>query len=249
MGVIYIGDRSSGKTHLALELANPYNQYVKVSHPDYESLKSILCKDGETRPTLAQCSVHQRAIELNVKLPAGLRTISVDWLDTSGEIWRRYWQAEKLNEWQQFLQNIRQAQGILLVMPPYRQIILPQRANPEDFITQKQWCNRFASWVRFFRQDCPTVRHLILCLNKADLFCSDPDREAHHLAYHPMAMKMSWQQRDNYIVQGYFRPIVQEIIQLNKSIQGLSVRCFITSIYQRELLELPWIYLGSHLAQ
>jgi hypothetical protein len=29
LGVIYIGDREVGKTHLAMELANPQNEYVK----------------------------------------------------------------------------------------------------------------------------------------------------------------------------------------------------------------------------
>ena len=42
MGVIYIGDRSVGKTHLALELASPRNQNVKVLAPDYDNLKAIL---------------------------------------------------------------------------------------------------------------------------------------------------------------------------------------------------------------
>jgi len=60
---------------------------------------------------------------------------------------------------------------------------------------------------------------------------------------------MTWQERDNYVFQRYFRPIHPQINQLNRSIQGLTIRCFITSIYNRKLLELPWIYLGSHLAK
>jgi hypothetical protein len=60
---------------------------------------------------------------------------------------------------------------------------------------------------------------------------------------------MNWQQRDAYVFQKFFRPIQSQIKQLNQSISGLSVRCFITSIYNRSLLELPWIYLGSFLAK
>jgi hypothetical protein len=36
---------------------------------------------------------------------------------------------------------------------------------------------------------------------------------------------------------------------LNNGLSGGSVRCFITSIHHRGLLELPWIYLGSFLAK
>lgn len=42
MGVVYIGDRAVGKTHLAMELANPQSDYVKVSSPDYENLRTLL---------------------------------------------------------------------------------------------------------------------------------------------------------------------------------------------------------------
>ncbi|MFM7908538.1 MAG: hypothetical protein ACKPA9_26335 [Microcystis sp.] len=53
MGVIYIGDRETGKTHLVLELANPKGNYVKVTYPDYQYLKSILYlpEQGKTRAT------------------------------------------------------------------------------------------------------------------------------------------------------------------------------------------------------
>ncbi|NET57076.1 MAG: hypothetical protein F6K47_13195 [Symploca sp. SIO2E6] len=53
MEVIYIGDRNAGKTHLAMELANPNHDHVRVSSPEYEYLKSFLCNEtGKgTRPT------------------------------------------------------------------------------------------------------------------------------------------------------------------------------------------------------
>ncbi|MFM6264919.1 MAG: hypothetical protein ACKPFA_00160, partial [Dolichospermum sp.] len=60
---------------------------------------------------------------------------------------------------------------------------------------------------------------------------------------------MNWQQRHSYSLQRYFRPIQSQLEQINKSISGLSIRCFITSIHNRSLLELPWIYLGSFLAK
>lgn len=250
MGVIYIGDRAVGKTHLAMELANARSNHVsaQVANFDYDRLRALLGYDELTEeikePTL---ELTDRYLDVEVKLPTGTKKVQVDWIDTPGEIWRQSWQKNNPKGWQEFLKLITNSEGILLVLPPYRELVLPEQADPEDFMTQKQWCNRFDRWIEFFRHDCPKVRHLLLCLNKADLFCGDLDREAEQLAYVPNQSRMNWQQRDQYVFQRYFRPIQAQIQDLNRSIQGLSVRCFITSTRHRDLLELPWIYLGSFL--
>ena len=251
MGVIYIGDRAVGKTHLAMELANPKSNYVKVTEPDYSELKSILYDENQqsTRPTDSKKAIYDRYLAIQVELPTGIKDITLDWLDTPGEIWRKSWQNNNQSEWQKFLDTISHSEGILLIVPPYREIIKKSpTVNPDDFITKGQWCKRFHRWVDFFGQDCPKARHILICLNKADLFC-DLDKEAAKLAYIPDRSQMNWQQRDQYVFQKYFRPVHPQINLLNRSIQGLSVRCFITSIYNRYLLELPWIYLGSFLAK
>ena len=200
---------------------------------------------------LFRSAVVDNYIEVNVTLPTGEQMINLDWLDTPGEIWTPIWQNDNPDEWNRFLEFIKKAEGILLILDPYREIIKAAKSNPDDFITRQQWCNRFTKWVDFFRQDCPRIRHLILCLNKADLFCEDRElkEEGNKLGFNPDFSAMTWQQRDNYIFQRYFRPIHPQINQINRSIKGLSVRCFITSIKNRKLLELPWIYLGSHLAK
>jgi len=206
LGVIYIGDRNTGKTHLVLELANPKGNYVKVTYPDYQYLRGFFLdlELGSPKPTgsIAPEAIFEQYIEVNVTLPTGEKMIALDWLDTPGEIWRK-----------------------------------------------SQWCNRFDRWLEFFQQDCPKIRHLLLCLNKADLLPIDLEEEARKLAFNPDFQPITWQERDNYVFQRYFRPIHPQINQLNRSIQGLTIRCFITSIYNRKLLELPWIYLGSHLAK
>ncbi|PNW52253.1 UNVERIFIED_CONTAM: hypothetical protein BEN50_10410 [Euhalothece sp. KZN 001] len=250
MGIIYIGDRETGKTHLAMELANPDHQYVQVYSPDYEELKRLLYSEekGGTRATSGEQATIERLLEIQVQLPTGNKQVMLDWIDTPGEIWRKSWQADNPTEWENFLETIKESQGVLLIIPPYRELLKPGIDVPEDnFITKEQWCNRFRRWLDFFRLDCPKIRHLVICLNKADLFC-DPKQEARKLAYHPYNSKLNWQQRNEYVFRKYFRPIQSDIKQLNQSISGLSVRCFITSIYNRELLELPWIYLGSFLA-
>jgi len=250
MGVIYIGDRATGKTSLALELVNPKSSYVKVTYPDYETLRRLLYAEdtGRIKETDGEQSIYDRQLQIQVDLPTGKKQFFLDWQDTPGEIWRSSWQAKNMTEWNTFLEAILRSEGIVLVVPPYREIIKSGVVDPNEFITQGQWCNRFNRWVDFFRHECPKVKHLAICLNKADLFC-DLDKEAAQLAYAPHGAKLNWQQRHEYVSQRYLRPLQPQIEQINRSVSGLSVRCFITSIHNRALLELPWIYLGSFLAK
>jgi GTPase SAR1 family protein len=243
MGVVYIGDRSSGKTHLALELLNPRQEVVKASSTnlEYEYLKSLLSyKDlGATKPTDALQEVDSRQLQVQVRLPSGFKSIRVDWIDTPGEIWRKRWQEDNPDKWQNALNTVRQSNGILLILSPHRNIVKPD-VDAKQFLTEQQWCNRFNQWGEFFRRECSQARRLVICLNKADLFC-DPNKEASELE------QRNWQQRHSYVLQRYFPPIKSQLEQLNRDVYGLSVSCFITSIYQRKLLELPWLYLGTFL--
>lgn len=249
MGIIYIGDRTTGKTHLAMELANPKNEYVKVCNQDYEALKIMLLDENNSaRATSDAEATYKHPLDIQVRLPTGNKQVIVDWVDTPGEVWRKSWQTNNHHEWQKFLQTMPQSEGILLILPPHRGLNFKSGVDTEQFMNQQQWCNRFDRWVEFFRQDCPKARHILICLNKADLFC-DLQKEGSQLAYNPNGAQMNWQQRHTYVLQRYFRPIHSQLEQINKTISGLSVRCFITSIYHRSLLELPWIYLGSFLAK
>ncbi|MFM6367077.1 MAG: hypothetical protein ACKPGN_02385, partial [Dolichospermum sp.] len=247
---VYIGDRSTGKTHLAMELANPKNEYVKVASPDYESLKAFLMDDTAkgTKATDATAALYDRLLDIQVRLPTGNKQVLVDWIDTPGEVWRKSWQQDNSDEWNRFLQTIRESEGILLILPPHRGLNFQPGVDVDQFMSQQQWYNRFDRWVDFFCQDCPKARHIVICLNKADMFCN-LSKEASTLAYNPNGAQMNWQQRHLYSLQRYFRPIQSQLEQINKSISGLSIRCFITSIHNRSLLELPWIYLGSFLAK
>ncbi|CEJ48065.1 hypothetical protein [Umezakia ovalisporum] len=249
MGLLYIGDRAAGKTHLAMELANPKNEYVKVENLDYENLQTqLLDENFVTRPTDARQAIYDHLLDVKVQLPTGNKSISVDWIDTPGEVWRKSWQSDNQSEWLNLLKAMGESEGILLILPPHRGMNFHNGVDLEEFMSQQQWCNRFDRWVDFFRQDCPKLRHLLICLNKADLFC-DLEKEAAKLSYNPNGSQMNWQQRHLYVLQRYFRPIEWQLEQINQSIRGLSVRCFITSIYNRSVLELPWIYLGSFLAR
>lgn len=248
MSIIFIGDRGVGKTALAVELSNPLYEHIQVTNQDYE----FLCSNRAVSGSQGQLNFSPTAkIEINfldieAHLSVGKRQFSARWIDTPGEIWRSVWQTDNSPEWKRFLDQVQGAQGILLVLPPYRDVIRGD-INPEHFMTQQQWCNRFGRWVEFFQIHCPCVRHLALCLNKADLFC-DLDDEAATLAYGSQLGRMNWLQRHQYVSYRYFAPLRPQLETLNQSLSGLSARCFITSIYNRSLLELPWIYLASYLA-
>ena len=251
MGVVYIGDRATGKTHLAMELSNPNNEYVKVDSVDgfdYENLKiQLLDENSQIKATQAEEATYKRYLDIQVRLPTANKKVIVDWIDTPGEVWRKSWQTDNPEKWSRFLETIRESEGILLILPPHRGLNFKQGVDPEQFINQEQWSNRFDRWVNFFRQDCPKARHIIICLNKADLFC-DIQQEASKLAYNPYGAAMNWRKRHDYVFQRYFRPIHSQLAKINQNISGLSVRCFITSIYNRKLLELPWLYLGTFLS-
>lgn len=254
MGVIYIGDRQAGKTHLAMESSNPQGYYVKGSEPIYQRLQNLLYdKDQDkTLATDAKQSTYLRNLELQVQTRLRQKQIIVDWFDTPGEIWRKNWQKDNPTEWTKFLETSRNSQGILLILPPYRDLIVnvdPELDEaPGPFPTQEQWCNRFEEWVRFFCQDCPKSKHLLICLNKADLFCNI-NQEADKLGYHPNGSQMDWLDRHQYVYHRYFRPIRSQIEKINDSFSGLPIRCFITSVKNRTLLELPWLYLGNFLEE
>ena len=245
MGIVYIGDRAVGKTHLALELANPRNQYVKVVSPNYDNLKSLLSNEEDsTKPTE---SLDTRYLEIQAWLPAGPKNVTIDWVDTPGEMWRDRWQKDNPDQWQEVLGKIRKSEGILLILDPYRGSLHSSIAA--DYSTEQQWCKRFEKWVDFFKYDCPKARHILLCLNKADLFVDNLEQEATKLAFHPNGSEMNWRKRHSYVLQKYFRPIQPHIEQINKNNSGLAVQCFITSIDSRPLLELPWLYLANFLSK
>jgi hypothetical protein len=255
-GVIYIGDRATGKTHLARELTNPNSNFVSVKSLDSQEVQANLYRQLVTdiERTKGTNSVYRKQIQIEVTLSTDTKVIDSEWLDTPGEIWGSNWQTDNPDLWGKFLDSIHDTEGILLILPPYREIIDPSivdpNCKPDDFPTREQWSKRFDRWIKFFRQDCPKIRHLLLCMNKADLLINiDLDMEAARLAYHPDLQEKNWQEKHEYVYRRYFGAFRPQIDELNRTIDGLSVRCFITSIKNRKLLELPWIYLGSYLGK
>jgi hypothetical protein len=246
LGVIYLGDRYVGKTHLALELANPAYEYVKVLSPEYKDLKPLLwdAEKNSPKPTDADSPTQGKLIEIQVKLPVP-KQILVEWIDTPGEIWRASWQQNNPDAWQEFSDIVKESAGIIVVLSPYREMITAGK-DADLFLTQKQWCNRFERWTNFLTLNCPNLKHLLFCINKADLFCNY-QQESAKLKYNPGGAAMNWQQRNSYVSQRYFRSLKPYLEQITDKNPSLSIRCFITTVHDRSLLELPWLYLGSFL--
>ena len=249
MGVIFIGDRGVGKSHLLKKLINRQSQRIRVTNLTEEQLEldPSFYRSGDTIPTQ---SIDTRTIEMQVRLLAPVK-LSVDWIDTPGELWRTTWQQANSDEWNKFKTLASKSRGVVIVLPPHRNI--GKGINDIEIIdlhkvpNQDQWCNRFERWVNFLLDYCPNVEHIVLCINKADLFCHDIDSEANKLAYNPSGLTMDFVDRNNYIINQYFSPIKSAIAEINQNRHGLVVRCFITSVYNRTLLELPWIYLACYL--
>lgn len=246
MGVIYLGDRYVGKTHLALELANPSYEYVKMLSPEYQVLKSLLwdAEENKPKPTDADSPTRTQSIEIQVKLPVP-KQILVEWIDTPGEIWRPSWQQNNPDAWQDFLGSVKESTGIIVVLPPYREIMISGE-DVDLFVTQKQWCNRFERWTEFLAPNFPNLKHLLFCMNKADLFCNY-QQESARLKYNSRGSSMKWHERHSYVSQRYFRLIKPHLKKITDKNPSLAIRCFITTVYDRSLLELPWLYLGSFL--
>jgi hypothetical protein len=248
MGVIYIGDRMAGKTHLAMESSNPQGIFVKGDEATYRRLRGLLydTTTDSTEATEANKSIHNYILELEVRLRLRSKKIIVDWFDTPGEIWRNSWQANNLDEWNKFLQQSRNSEAIMLILSPHRELDL--KVDPEieippgPFPTLEQWRNRFDEWVNFFCKHPLKAKHLLICLNKADLFCH-LDEQLEELS------KRDWLDRHLYLYHRYFRPIRSQIDEINNHCPDLSIRCFITSVKSRPLLELPWQYLGIFLKE
>lgn len=256
MGIIYIGDRNAGKTSLALELAKE-EHLVKV-HPDYLTLSSRMgIINDQIEPTKAAYAFYEESLEISAQIkegkPFGCKTFRVSWFDTPGEIWQQSWQVNPngvINpEWLRFLDCIRNSEGIFLVLPPYRERIPANHPEAQNHPRLQQWINRFDRWVTFFRNDCPNARHIVICLNKADLFCQNLQLEANKLAYNPTKLSPTWQERHALVCNTYFRPILHQIAEINSNTSGLAAMCFITTTHNRALLELPWIYMAHYLAK
>ena len=246
MSVIVIGDRAVGKTHMALTLAKKDEGLrVKIVDPSYKALREELqsIDTGEMVPT-------RKMIKREVKLEVELnhrKIIKSFWVDTPGEWWETEWQRDHYTAWNDFKQKIGQNIGIILLLPPYQEIVsklLLKKASPvmtldrEQLMNREKWCNNLEDWLKFFNKHCSRVDNIAICLHKADLFCESLEDEARKTEGNPV-------DRQTQVRNGYFA-VAKEVINRNNR-EARPFQFFVTSISHRTLLEAPWLYLSPYI--
>ena len=246
MSVIVIGDRAVGKTHMALALAKPnQGSRVQILDPSYKTLKEEL-QNADTGEMIRTTKITKRSVKLEVKLHKRHVMDSL-WVDTPGEIWETEWQRSHHNAWNNFKQKIGQNIGIILLLPPYQEIVsknLLNQASPsmtldrDQLMNTQRWCNNLEYWLRFLNQNCSGVENIAICLHKADLFCESLEDEAREMEGHPV-----YRQRQ---VKNQYFAVAKEVIDRNNREQR-PFQFFITSIGNPILLTAPWLYLSPYI--
>ena len=243
MSVIVIGDRAVGKSHMGLALAHPNQKSkVRIIDPSYGTLREEL-QDVDTGYMVPTREIIERPVELEVDLSHTHRIKSL-WVDTPGEWWETEWQRDHYTAWNDFKQKIGQNIGIILLLPPYQEIVsklLLKKASPvmtldrEQLMNREKWCNNLEDWLKFFNKHCSRVDNIAICLHKADLFCQSLDDEATKMQGHPV-------ERQKQVRNRYFAVAKEVINRNNREVRPFQF--FITSISNRILLEAPWLYLS-----
>lgn len=265
MSIIFIGDPGVGKTTLVVELAKPspsksVSRYVEVLSPSYEELNELRQRrqreDGtEVFETTATEGKQVRELQIRVELPTGSkRDLQVQWVDTPGELWKNNRENPSNNsreEWEELLSAFQAAKGIILVLSPHcnrlksqhvRQAWLETQDLRQRFFDYEEWIQNFDNWLNFLSQNVKISQQVIICLNKADLFCEDCEAVTQKLPLEPSNLDIKKIQ--DYFLENYFQEVQDRMTEYHRRTQGNSLNVFITTKDNRLLLESPWIYLA-----
>lgn len=244
-GIVLIGERAIGKTSTVVKLAkgtkhvkyagNPNDLIARYSNP----LTGAIAGTAKMTP---------ETLVMNVDLPAGEKQIPFLWVDTPGEAFSNSkWRLDNQVDWQNIQQTVNQSKAVILLLPPYQKQIIPQRPDLQDNLpTYEDWLKTLQTWLNFIANNCQKVSHILICLHRADTFCN-VQLEAKKWRFDNLKQPL-WFEYDNYIRKTYFTGAHSLIKEYNSKHPTTSLRFFITSIYEDSLLELPWIYLASFLA-
>ncbi|MEG4595406.1 GTPase domain-containing protein [Microcoleus sp. F8_C2] len=237
MSVIVIGDRAVGKTSMVYALTDPREQErVSVEQgPDY------------TAGVAPTDQLNPGTLTMVVDLPVP-RQIQVQWFDTPGEAFtNRQWRKEKSVAWDAIKQKMSQSRYIVLLLPPDRNSVNPQRLDDsketlDDFQTPEIWERRVIEWLNFIDQECSAAKHILICLNKADLLC---DIEVERQKWLYKTSGFSWADYSDHVLKCYFKGVEEKAKQYISKKRSRLITFFITTNKNRTLLELPWLYIGS----
>ena len=229
--VIVIGDRSVGKTNMVYALSEKPYQIVESRDSPKDSIA----------PTE---STESRNLELIVDLPRDIK-LSLVLIDTPGEYYsNRQIQEDSLKLWQDFCHKVQTSDYVILLLPPHQGLFSNTNSSmiEEHFTTARQSQNRFKEgWIPFLRENCRQPRNILICRHKADLFLRNTDEVGNRYRYPD---DFSWSDYFEFS-NNYFKEINNEISQYKQDNYHQEVRLFVTTIYNRSLLELPWIYIAT----
>jgi hypothetical protein len=249
MSAIVIGNRKVGKTSMVVALARG-TKHIEVIEPQSLIEKSNP-NTGKIAPTFRQ---EEESLVLRVQLPSGYREVTVRWIDTPGEAWSEpQWRLSNPEPWQDLVQAVSQSQAVLLLLPPYRRSNRPSEleepSDADGLLDAETWKTELTTRLKFLRETCPRVQHILISLHKADLLSYfNLEREEKNWQYDDRPNTFRWFEYDSHIRKTYFDLADDIIRQHNAQPPYLNTHFFVTSIYHQTLLELPWVYLASHLA-
>lgn len=249
MSVAVIGDRAVGKTMMLVALAQ---QGKKIEILNQEDITDLV--DSYTGKASATKSLGIKNLQLEVTLPYGKKKIQVMWIDTPGEFWQsKYVREQNKNAWEEIKDKVGSSQGIILLLPPNQEISdfkskIRSTSDVSDdeiesYPSRSQWVNRLSlknenGWLTFLQKYCSRVHHILICINKADLFC---DIEAES------KIKKTLVEYNTYIWNKYFYHADQELKNYQATRRGLPPQLFITTTKNQGLLERPWLHLAAYL--
>ncbi len=253
MSVIIIGERNAGKTSMVRALAE-HGKHVRIDGG--QNIAGDLY-NPESKAIAGTDDVQERGLVIEVDMPTGVRQIKVNWIDTPGEFWSNPQQTKDFAvAWQSLMEKVCSSRAIILLLPPNQTLVRPrlvERAlghlKPElSLPTSEQWVNRLEWWLNFFEQECDRVKHVLIGIHKADLFC-DIQAEGNRWQYQPdRGGAAPWFEYDAYVREVYFTAASQEIRKYKATEIGSRTSFFITTTENQDLLELPWLYLSPYIA-
>lgn len=228
--VVLIGDRAVGKTSMVHALAKKPYERVEV--------KNVL--DGDVGQTE---SIENKSLQVICDLTAKSIDFSFVWIDTPGEVYINR-QKHNTDVWQEICKEIQTSRYVILLLPPHQSLFDNKNSLELDsFITSQNSKNRFREWwIPFLNQNCQNARHILICRHKADICNPNIENLGNQNKY--ASNGFSWKDYFDCTIN-YFGEIKDEIDLYKKQHQHQEVRFFVTTIYNRSLLELPWIYIGT----
>jgi GTPase SAR1 family protein len=258
MNVVIIGDRAVGKTSIVAALAEyslDRDSKVKIISPDpHTLLRDLRPETGKGAGTANQS---ERELTMRVQRPNGAsKEINVGWIDLPGEFFHEHSNYRERGgvDWQDIQAKIERSKYVILLIPPYRTLVeatrldqAPEALRPETVLpNQEQWHKRLSAWFDFLNRYCARSSRILICIHKADLFC-DLDQVSREWSYLPGQISTDFWRRYHEFSKSFLRGMQQSVKAYSQTNAGTNTNFFITSIVHRELLALPWLYIGLYL--